>query len=319
MLADGVDYTWCPRCTGKVDWLDGRFPSWTCDPCDLLVNTRIVPREECPNCSRPLVFISHPVDPDQVPVTGSLRGAGWAIFIVFLVVQALLALLDPPAFPYLAGALGLLWIGALVVFSRRLLISPEFRALVAYHPTRVVHAIEHATASVLGERGFSVARGQTRHGMFTLELEGAGEHYDAVGPINRLDSIITEATADAISRLRFGERELARDPGCVTSRDLAILLLALAIAGGGVLAIELGLAIPIAFAANAAATVVAQYLVAPMSRVAQRLISATRFASATVTRVDTRASADGSTLTAIVMIDVVPRSSEVDVVAPVPM
>jgi hypothetical protein len=312
VLADGVDYTWCPTCMGEVDWLDGRFPAWTCDPCDLLVNTRSVPREECPNCSRPLVLISKPLE-DRGPLLGSLRGAGWAIFVMFLVAFAVLALIDPDAYPFLLSVMVTLWLGTSIVFGRRLATSPEFRALMSYHPTRVIHAIEHATAAVLGERGFRVARGQTAHGMFTLELAGAREHYE------QLSTIVEDAAADAISRLRFGERELAADPRCVTSRNAAITLLTLAIVTAGALAIAYGVAVPIVFAISVAATIGAQYLVTRTAVFAQRALTATKFASATVTRVDTRASADGSTLSAIVMIDVVPSAADVSAVAPVPM
>ena len=49
--------------------------------------------------------------------------------------------------------------------------STELRAIATYHTTRVIHGLEHATLTVLEERGVHVRGGQTSHGMFALELD----------------------------------------------------------------------------------------------------------------------------------------------------
>lgn len=315
-LCDGVDYTWCPRCGHEVDWIDGRYRVLTCKPCDLLVNKRIVEHDLCPNCSGNLTLITGPLPVDapaspKRPLSTMMRRVGIALVLV----QAALALLAPDAFPYLgpllvaaqlAGFLSIAWLAAG---------SAELRALASYHATRVIHGLEHATSKVLEERGVTVRSGQTSTGMFTLHVDNDGslfEHFEAM---------VRDAATDAISRIRFGEHALARDRRCETSVLVGFLAISVAVIGGGLAALILGASPGLTFAASVIAIAAARAMARPLGLAAQRLTVSTTFASAVVTHVERRVSADGDTLTAIVMIDVIPkpRAADVDAVSPMPM
>jgi Zn finger protein HypA/HybF involved in hydrogenase expression len=319
-LHDGVDYTWCPRCGKEVDWIDGRYRVLTCQPCDLLVNKRVVEHDRCPNCTEPLTSISGPLRPDEQPKAAPrplwvmTRRVGLAIVLV----QAVLAFLDPEAFPYLGPLLVFAQLAGFLIIAAMVVGSAELRAISTYHTTRVIHGLEHATVAVLEERGVHVRAGQTSHGMFALELDHDGTLYE------NLETTVRDATTDAISRIRFGEHTLAYHRQCGTSMLVGIALLGLAIVGVGIAALILGAPSGLTFAFSVMAAFAVRAIHHPIGFAAQRWLTvSTNFASAVVTHVEKRVSSDGHTLTAIVMIDVVPkpraRSSEVDAVAPIPM
>lgn len=314
MLRDGVDYTWCPKCRGAVDWIDGRFNVWTCEHCDLLVNKRQVPGELCPNCSRALDHISGPLGPgvDRPPI--SLASMARRSLLVFLVLQAVFALVDPVGYPYLRALLVLLQMGAVVWLSILLLSRRELAALASDHSARIIHGIEHATMNVLEERGLPLICGQTTHGMFTIDIVHDGKHYEG------LETVVGEAATDAISRIRFGERHLAYDRRCGTSLLVGWALLAFSIVAAGITGMILDVPVGTTFALTVGAGLLARAIQQSAGITVQRWLTVnTEFASALVTRVDTRISADGGVVTAIVMIDVIPRMVDVSAVAPVPL
>lgn len=318
VLHDGVDYTWCPRCNGEVDWIDGRYRVLTCTRCDLLVNKRLVEHDACPNCTEPLTSISGPLGTDQ-PTAPSPQPL-WAmtrwIGLALIVLQAILALFDPDAFPYLGPLLVFAQLGAFLVVAWLLVGSSELRAISTYHATRVIHGIEHATMNVLEERKVAVRSGLTSHGMFAIELPHDGTSYE------HLEITVRDAATDAISRIRFGEHTLAYDRRCGTSLLVGYALLAVAIIGAGIAALIVGAPSGLTFAFTVGAAFLAKALSGRAGLAAQRWLTvSTDFASAVVTHVEKRVSSDGDTLTAIVMIDVIPkpRESDIDAVAPIPL
>ncbi len=319
-LHDGVDYTWCPRCGNEVDWIDGRYRVLTCTPCDLLVNKRVVEHDLCPNCILPLTSISGPLRTDDQP-TAAPRPL-WVmtrrIGLALILVQAALALLDPDAFPYLGPLLVFAQLAGCLLVAWMVAGSGEIRALASYHATRVIHGLEHATAKVLEERGVPVGSGQTSHGMFALEVRHDGTLYES------FETTVRDAATDAITRIRFGEHTLAYDRRCGTNYLVGLSLLALAIVGVGLAASILGVPSGLTFGASVIAVFAARLVARPVGLAAQRWLTvSTNFSSAVVTHVEKRVSSDGDTLTAIVMIDVIPkprtRSSDVDAVSPIPM
>lgn len=319
VLRDGVDYTWCPRCNHEVDWIDGRYRVLTCGPCDLLVNKRVVEHDACPNCEAPLTLLSGPLGADvDPPHVSPLRTAGRHVALVLVILLAVFALLDPEAFPYLGPLLVAAQLVALLAVLRTVSLSQELRALAGYRTTRVIHGLEHATATVLGERGLDVRSGETSHGMFTLEVDPRGirDRYET------FETTVRDAASDAISRIRFGETALAYRADCRASETAAGCLLALAIVGAGMVAVILGAAIAPTFAGTVAAGLLARASTRRAGLAVQRWLTvSTALSSAVVTHVEKRRSSDGDTLIAIVMIDVIPRtrSSDVDAVAPVPL
>ncbi len=314
VLHDGVDYTWCPKCNGTVDWIDGRFHVWTCATCDLLVNKKFVPNDACPNCNDPLAHISGPLPADQVTPAPSMFSTARKLLIALLVMQAIFAVFDPDAFPYLGPLLVFCQIAAVGMIARLVGGSRELRALAGDRSTRIIHGLEHATANVLEERGLQILRGQTTDGMFTLDIVHDGKHYEG------LETTVADATADAVSRIRFGERDLAFDPRCGTSQLVAATLLGLAIVGAGIAGLALDVPAGTTFAFTVAAGLAARVLARSAGLAAQRWLTVSiDFASAVVTRVDTRISSDGEVVTAVVMIDVIPRAVDISAVAPVPL
>ncbi len=317
VLRDGVDYTWCPRCGSEVDWIDGRYRVLTCAPCDLVVNKRVIDHDMCLNCASPLLAISGPLGAEPPaaeprPLRQMTRRVGLAL----LVVQAIFALLDPEAFPYLGPLLVFAQLAAFLVVGWLLVNSSELRALSGYHATRVIHGLEHATAKVLEERGLTIWGGETHHGMFTLDLPHEGRTYED------LETTVRDAASDAISRIRFGERTLAFDRRCGTSLLVGYALLAVAVVGAGLSALIAGTPTGIAFALTVGAAFLSRAIARPAGLAAQRWLTvSTDFASAVVTHVEKRVSSDGNRLTAIVMIDVIPklRETDVDAVAPIPL
>jgi len=313
VLDDGVDYTWCPKCNATVDWIDGRFHVWTCDVCDLIINKRLIPDEACPSCHEPLVHVSAPLA-SRRSEPRSMLDLARIVGIALLVIQAVFALLDPDGFPYLRPLLVFIQLAAIVTLAWFVMGSNELRALASDRSARIIHGIEHATASVLEERGLTVLHGQTTHGLFLIELAHDGKHYED------LEHTVGEAAADAVSRIRFGEHRLAYDARCGTSMLVAIALLAFAIVGSGVLGLLLDVPGGINFALTVFAGLLARVFARRAGLAAQRWLTvSTEFSSAIITRVDKRVSSDGKVLTAIVMVDVIPLAVDVSAVAPVPL
>ena len=316
VLHDGVEYTWCPRCSGEVDWVDGRCHVWICEPCGVLVDGPAESRP-CSTCYAELALLSGPVVYDvpasQPRSVGSLARASLA---AVLVVQSVFALFDPLGFPYLAPLLVMLQLLAVLAIGVLCLGSRELRELATDRTTRIIHGLEHATATVLEERGIRVPSARTHHGMFMLDIPHDGRTWE------QLEPTVRTATEDAISRIRFGERALAYNVHCGTSYLVAFALLALAIVGAGLVAFAFEVPSGITFAATVAAGLVARLAARPAGLFAQRWLTvSTDFASAIVLRVDRHVDMGGATIHAAVLVDVIPRARSFgsDAVAPVPL
>ncbi|HEU0029052.1 MAG TPA: DUF6391 domain-containing protein [Kofleriaceae bacterium] len=308
-LHDGVEYAWCPRCGGAVDWIDGRSHVWICTPCDRVVAGAAV-AAPCTSCARALTHVSGPVVVDAGRGT-SIESALRTMFAIVIGLQTVFAVLDPDGFPYLARvlwALQLVALGYLVVIA---VSSRELRALASDRTARVIHGLEHATANVLAERGIPVRGGLTGHGMFALELAHDPRTFEA------LETTIRLATEDAISRIRFGERRLALHDRCGTSVIVAMLLVALAVFGVGVVGLVLGVPVGLRFAFTVLTAGGAYALARPIGRLAQRgLTVSTEFSSAVVLDVVKEISATGDQVRIAVTLDVIPRARGAAAVAP---
>src|SRR5688500_15873627 len=92
VLADGVDYTWCPRCDGELDRVDARQHVWMCDTCRVPVNGSAV-APACDRCERPLVLLSAPVRTSPTTAASPLgaKAIAMRVLAVLLVVQAVFA------------------------------------------------------------------------------------------------------------------------------------------------------------------------------------------------------------------------------------
>jgi uncharacterized protein DUF6391 len=131
-LCDGVEYGWCPRCGGEIDWVDIAVPA-----------------------------------PAKVPPPASVARI---VFIALVVTQIVLALLDPHGFPYLRWLTFVMQLFAVrALFHLRSLI-PEVWALARDRRVRILHGLEHATIRVLEERGATIAEGRTHARSFTIRM-----------------------------------------------------------------------------------------------------------------------------------------------------
>ncbi|MEO8700913.1 MAG: DUF6391 domain-containing protein [Kofleriaceae bacterium] len=300
VLADGPQYTWCPRCSGAVEWIDGRAHSWVCSPCGVVIDGR-AEAAACPRCARELELLSPPFATDR-PVTQLPRFAG-KLVVAIAVLQAVFAVLDPEGFPYLASLLGLLQVMVVGLGIVLVLASRELRAIVVSSNTRIIHGLEHATANVLDERGHPVSSGHTYAGCFVLDLEHRGSAWE------RLSANVRAAAEDAITRIRFGERALAYSVRCGTSLLVAWVLRVFAVATAGVLALALAMPSGYAFALTVALGVVSGLLQRRAGLLAQRLLTvSTDFSSAIVVDVRQHVAPTGDLVHVTVSVDVIPRA-----------
>lgn len=224
------------------------------------------------------------------------------MLLVFLGLQAVLAVADPHAFPYLLPLLVIAQLAAIPGAMLAVVMVPAFRALLDER-TRILHGLEHATIAVLAERGIFVRHGVTLPGMFDLALPNNGAAWE-VGPE------IHRAAVMAVRRIIAGERSLAYSPRCGTSFVVGVALASLVIAGLG--AIALADDVPAGY--TFAGTVVALGLVRLASRsfglFAQRLLTvSTRLAAASVGRIDREVSPDGALVYYLVHVHVEPAKT----------
>jgi hypothetical protein len=264
VLDDGVDYTWCPKCGGAVK--------------------AIPPPPSPPRLSFP-----------------SMGVVARRLLVVFVVVQAVLALLAPHAFPYLALWLFVVQLASLAIVVMVVALSPELRALARDKRTRILHGLEHATVNLMLERGFPVYYGCTYDDFFVLHIHHDGRSWKRIFEIRDL-------ARDAIVRIMRGERELAYSPMCGTSWLVGYCLLALAIVGCGLGARILDVPTGITFAASVAAGLGALALKRPLGLWVQRHLSvSTDLLVAKLKDIQPSVSANGNTMVVTIAIDVTPK------------
>jgi hypothetical protein len=148
-LADGVDYTWCPKCGGPVT-----------------------------ATGAPVTVSDTAPSPWQV---------ARVVLGVAVVVQAALALADPHGFPYLAPLVVVALVAAVPAVIATVVLVPAVRALVRDPRIRILHGLEHATINVLEQRGIPVCSGVTirvrGRGLFDLAFVNDGTNAEHVAAI----------------------------------------------------------------------------------------------------------------------------------------
>ncbi|CAN5637948.1 hypothetical protein BH11MYX1_BH11MYX1_37290 [soil metagenome] len=135
-LANGVDYSACPKCGGTVQWID--------------------------------------LGPMPISVMPSLARMTRVMFAGLVATQIAFALLDPERFAYLEPMLLVAQLAALIAVGSVVIGMPTLRGLLTEH-VRIIHGMEHATAGVLEECGVVVRSGQAYEHHFELCVE-SGAH-----------------------------------------------------------------------------------------------------------------------------------------------
>lgn len=290
-LDDGVDYTWCPACGGALR----KPPRFVCESCEATLDEVA---EWCSACGGKVREIRA-----RRPATRAVSLDAMVRWLLgaALVVQAVLAVLAPDAFPYLGTWLVIAQLASVIVVLLALALAREVRALARDKRTRILHGLEHATINLLLPRGFPVRSGCTYDGEFEIRLDHDGRSWDRLVEIR-------DAARDAIVRISRGESALAYSPLCGTSWLVGYCLLALAVVTSGAVALLLGAPVGITFAATVAAGFAARAIKRPLGLWVQRhLTVSTDLLVATVKEVERRASADGNTMIVTIAIDVTPK------------
>jgi hypothetical protein len=271
-LCDGVDYASCPRCGRAVDW---------------------IAVEQTPTTSLP-----------------SVTRVSRAMLHVLLAAQVVLALVDPWAFPYLAGVTILIQLYALRALVEVALAPAAFYQLARDRRTRIVHGFEHATIALLDERGIAVTEGVSGPNGFSIMLP----HEQRV--FERLD-VVEAAARAAIQRIGAGATALAYHDRCGTSWLIGNAVVSLVTVGLGVTAFILGVPPGLTFAATVIAIALAARGAVPLGRLAQRLWTvSTDFTAARVLSVTRHVTADASHVGFDVAIEVVPRDDRAELASP---
>lgn len=274
VLDDGVDYSWCPACGGEVKRTAG------------------------------------PARPEAPARGPTLRGMTRASLVVVVVVQAILALVMPDAFPYLKTWLVLAQIAAVVVVLLTFALARDIRALARDKCTRILHGLEHATINLLLERGFPVRSGCTYDGEFVIRIDHDGRSWDRFIEIR-------DTARDAIIRIVSGEHALAYSAHCGTSWLVGFCLLALAIVASGATALALSVPTGIAFAGTAAAILIARAAKRPLGLWVQHWLTvSTDLLVASVKDMDRAVTPDGNTMLVTIAMDVKPRATKGGTVIP---
>jgi hypothetical protein len=298
VLADRVDYSWCPKCGGPVDWVDRREPLWVCASCEVLVTAG----GQC-GCGRLLkrllvpAVAAGPTVPPPISFATARR-----IFIGFAMVWLALALPARAHEPWVQVLLFAARIAGVACIAVIASSSAAIRELARDRKTRILHGLEHATIKLLERRDLEVRSGCTFDGFFVLDVEHDGRWWE------RLDEV-RDAATEAIARIRAGEHKLAYDRRCGTSLLVAGLVVAVAITAVWIAALVLGWPDEIVMSATIGALGIAMLSARTLGLAAQRVLTvSTELASARVIEVTRRALADASGLELTVAIDVVPRA-----------
>ncbi len=295
VLDDGVDYAWCPKCSGAVDWIDPTETTWICKRCDNLTSDA----GACA-CGRMLVELPRPTSPraaSRAPLISF--EAARRIYVGIFAAVVVTLLFDPRLEPWLrlilftAQLASLVWIGLAISGSR------ELRALIRDRETRIVHGLEHATINVLEQRGLTIRSGLTYQRWFVLEVDHDGRWWERVDEVRA-------AVTEAIARIRGGERQLAYHPRCGTSLLVATIVVAISIAAAGLVGLVLGLDVIEVAIATVIALAGARVFAKPLGLLAQQAWTvSTELASARVVEITRHAVADASGLELVVRLDVV--------------
>jgi hypothetical protein len=166
--------------------------------------------------------------------------------------------------------------------------------------TRIVHGLEHATIRLLEAGGVPVPTAQSDRGGFELDIPG---------DVAVRDDEVAAAAFEAIARVRAGEAGLAYDPECGTVHGCRFALPPIAAGAAATAADVLGLAEPLALALAGGLAVAAYFARRPFGLFLQRVATvSTKFASATVTDVESTPHRGGVRITVGLRIFRDPRS-----------
>jgi hypothetical protein len=274
---------WCDAC--DVEWSDG------------------VDYTTCPRCGsdvRPIDI--GPASPQTRTALPSVPVMAQWMLVAVIAVQAVLALLAPHDFPYLRVILVVAQVAAAVATVMGFVLVPAMRGLLTER-VRILHGLEHATIAVLAERAIFVPRGLTYDRMFELELPGDDG-------ARTTDEMIATACDAAIARVKRGEHELVFTKYCGTSLVVGWMLVALAVATVGAIALAYAVPTGYAFAGTVALFALARRLTGPLGLFAQRAFTVSpHFASARVRKVMREVTPNGRRVIYTVCVDVEPISS----------
>jgi hypothetical protein len=269
---DGVDYSWCPRCSANVSWID---PALT-----------HVFNDESPRKSS----ASH------AGMAGGLAaGIGATIMGVCKLIQLGVLALDPVGRIYAAPLLLVLIVGAVFALGALVATIGQFRDLVRDRVTRVAHGLEHACIALLERAGHKAHEGQTKNNAFVVEIANDGR---------ATNDFVRATTEEAIARVAAGQRHLAFTPKCGTSLLVKVVLASMVVIGATIGFALFGVCLPIVLGTILAA-LVATLLSRPLGLLAQRAWTvSTEFSSVSVRLVDSEATADGSRMCFVVALNV---------------
>ena len=276
--------------------------SFWCDACEVELSDG-VDYTTCPRCGGAVRAIDiGSASPQTRTVLPSVPVMAKWMLVAAIAVQAVLALLAPHDFPYLRVILVVAQIAAGLATVMAFVLVPAMRGLLTER-VRILHGLEHATIAVLRERDIFVPRGMTYDRMFELELasdDGA----------RTTDEMIATACDAAIARVKRGEHMLVFTTYCGTSLVVGWMLVALAIAGVGAIALAYDVPTGYAFAGTVAMFALARRLTGPIGLFAQRAFTVSpHFASARVLRVYREVTPNGRRVIYTVRVDVEPISS----------
>jgi hypothetical protein len=270
----------CDAC--EVEWADG------------------VDYTTCPRCGGDVRWIE--IAPRARIELPSVPVMARSMLVALIAVQTVLALLAPHDFEYLRVMLVVAQVGAAVATVMAFALVPAMRGLLTER-VRILHGLEHATIAVLGERDIFVPRGLTYDRMFELELPSADG-------ARTTEEMIATACDAAIARVKRGEHALVFTKYCGTSLVVGWILVALAVAGAGAVALAYHVATGYTFAGTVALLALARWLTGPLGLFAQRAFTVSpRFASARVRRVIREVTSNGRRVIYTVCVDVEPISS----------
>lgn len=270
---DGVDYSWCPRCSAKVSWIDPETTPVFNDAAPLL----------------------RPDAPYVGMASGLAVGIGGAIYGVLRLIQLGALALDPVGRIYAAPLLLVLVAGAVFVVGSLAATIGELRELVRDRVTRVAHGVEHACIALLERAGHKAFEGRTQKSAFVVEIANDGRASNAR---------VRAAAIEAIDRLLNGERELAFTPRCGTSLLVKIVLASMVVIGCATGVALFGLSLPIVLGTIIAA-IAAAVLARPLGLLAQRAWTvSTEFSSASVRLVESETTARGDRVVFLVALNV---------------
>ena len=282
-----------------VDWVNATDDVWTCKACDVLV-CGAPPSLMC-GCGATLTLLTPLLETEEAE--GVFAKTRWILPITYIV----LLLIDPWHAAWIRPVLFILQLAGLAGIVYTIRNSVGIRALIRDRRTRGVHGLEHATATLLEQRGIVVGSGCSFVDSFVLVIDHGGRLHDRI-------SEVKATVIEAIARIRQGEHALAYHPRCGTSRLVATLLLSTTVVMVWLTALIFRL--PLAYVASGTLVmlVAAYRLMTPLGLLAQRAFTVSvDLASAHVKGVHAtmRGLSDmmlgQRQVELIVMVDVVPR------------